>query len=109
MANSVIEPAVVMRPILLALDSVNHNTPSGPAAMPFAPLAAVGIGYSVMLCALALTDQPKRHITAGASPCASVNPPLRPFAIHPSLLNWYPILLANALKLTDPRRAPLIA
>src|ERR1700674_3011712 len=32
--NSVIFPANVMRPILLAPYSVNHSAPSGPAAMP---------------------------------------------------------------------------
>ena len=41
--NSVITPAVVMRPILLSL-SVNHSAPSGPTVMPKGMLA-VGVNY----------------------------------------------------------------
>jgi hypothetical protein len=44
--NSVIMPAVVIRPILSA-PSVNHKFPSGPAAMPPTPALAVGTGNSV--------------------------------------------------------------
>src|SRR5271163_3414135 len=51
--NSVITPAVVMRPILLAFISVNHSAPSGPTVMPWGELLAVGIGNSVMACASA--------------------------------------------------------
>jgi len=43
----VIAPAVVIRPILLPPASANHSALSGPAAMPIAKLAAVGIGNSV--------------------------------------------------------------
>ena len=47
--NSVTTPAVVIRPILLCpRSSVNQRLPSGPAVMPSGPLAAVGIGNSVM-------------------------------------------------------------
>ena len=38
----------VIRPILLALISVNHSLPSGPGAMPKGALVAVGTGNSVM-------------------------------------------------------------
>ena len=37
--NSVITPAVVMRPILPASASVNQSAPSGPLAMAVGPLA----------------------------------------------------------------------
>src|SRR5215470_13133079 len=48
-ANSLVTtPAVVIRPILLAVFSVNHRAPSGPAVMAEAPLEAVGIANSVM-------------------------------------------------------------
>src|ERR1700730_16242554 len=46
---SVIVPAVVMRPILLPVPSVNHRLPSGPAVMSRAPPPAVGTGNSVMV------------------------------------------------------------
>ena len=36
-------PAVVIRPTLLPLLSVNHNAPSGPAVIPLEPLA-IGTG-----------------------------------------------------------------
>jgi len=39
----------VVRPILLALDSVNQRAPSGPPVMTFRPLFAVGTGNSVMV------------------------------------------------------------
>ena len=42
MANWVMTPAVVIRPILLPESSANHSAPSGPAAMPKGPLLAVG-------------------------------------------------------------------
>lgn len=42
-------PLVVTRPILFVpgWDSVNHNAPSGPAAIPEGPLAAVGTANSL--------------------------------------------------------------
>ena len=46
-AYSVITPAVVIRPILLPLDSVNHSAPSGPAVMSARNASGVGSGYSV--------------------------------------------------------------
>ena len=42
--NSLIMPAVVIRPILFAICSVNQRFPSGPTAIDEGPLAAVGIG-----------------------------------------------------------------
>ena len=42
-------PAVEMRPILLALSSVNQMLPSGPAAMPNGVLLATGRTNSVMV------------------------------------------------------------
>src|SRR6266568_3397609 len=44
--NSVIAPAVVIRPILFAF-SVNQSAPSEPAAIPYGSADTVGIGYSV--------------------------------------------------------------
>ena len=44
---TLITPAVVIRPILPANDSVNHNAPSGPAAMCSGLLLGVGVSYSV--------------------------------------------------------------
>src|SRR5438093_3102000 len=46
-ANSVTDPAVVIRPIWLAPSSVNHRLPSGPAAMPTGELNGVGTGNSL--------------------------------------------------------------
>ena len=46
--NSVMTPAGVMRPILLALNSENQMLPSGPAARARGPLSGVGMGYSVI-------------------------------------------------------------
>ena len=40
-------PAVVMRPILPAVNSVNQRLPSGPAAICSGTPPAVGIGNSV--------------------------------------------------------------
>ena len=40
--NTVMVPAVVMRPIWLASNSVNHSAPSGPAVMPLRPPPATG-------------------------------------------------------------------
>jgi hypothetical protein len=45
--NSVITPAVVIRPMLLAF-SVNQRLPSGPAAMLPDPLLGTGVANSVM-------------------------------------------------------------
>ncbi len=51
--NSVMTPALVIRPILLALLSVNQRLPSDPAAMAFGPLAAP-IENSVMTPAVVI-------------------------------------------------------
>ena len=40
-------PALVIRPILLVVLSVNHTAPSGPAVMPVSPLSEVGTVYSL--------------------------------------------------------------
>src|SRR6266567_2576398 len=45
--NSVIAPAVVIRPILLALNSVNHSAPSGPTAIRRGSLFVVGMENSL--------------------------------------------------------------
>src|ERR1700722_20016406 len=47
-ANSVIVPLVVIRPILLTLFSVNQRLPSGPATMSSGSLLGVGIANSAM-------------------------------------------------------------
>src|SRR5258708_17074531 len=52
--NSVIAPAVVMRPILLAKVSVNQSAPSGPVVMYRMTLPFVGIGNSVITPAVVL-------------------------------------------------------
>ena len=44
-----IVPAVRDPPDLVAVSSVNHRFPSGPAAMPSGPLPAVGSGNSVIV------------------------------------------------------------
>jgi hypothetical protein len=49
MAYRKILEAGVIRPIFSTLSSVNHTEPSGPAAIAFGPLLAVGIGYSVIV------------------------------------------------------------
>jgi len=54
MANSVMVPAVVIRPILLAPNSVNQRAPSGPAVMPTGKLLAVGRANSVMTPAVVI-------------------------------------------------------
>ena len=49
---SVIEPPVVLRPILPSWPaSVNHRLPSGPGAIAVGRLTAVGIGNSLILIA----------------------------------------------------------
>src|SRR5215472_8265386 len=48
MANSLIDPSRVIRPILLPRVSANQIDPSGPAVSPSGALLAVGIGYSVI-------------------------------------------------------------
>src|SRR6266851_4203516 len=53
MRNSVMAPAVVLRPILPTA-SVNQSAPSGPAVMPTGPLLAVGVENSVMAPAVVL-------------------------------------------------------
>ena len=45
--NSVIAPAVVMRPILLPAFSQNHSAPSGPGMMPIGLAFGVGMSNSV--------------------------------------------------------------
>src|SRR5262249_4108001 len=47
-AYSLMAPAVVIRPILLPRNSVNHSAPSGPTVMPSGSLFAVGMGCSLM-------------------------------------------------------------
>ena len=46
-ANSVIAPDVVIRPILLAAFSQNHNAPSAADVMPIGRLSGVGVANSV--------------------------------------------------------------
>jgi hypothetical protein len=46
--NSVIAPAVVMRPIFPELNSVNQSAPSDPSVIEKGPLFAVGVAYSVI-------------------------------------------------------------
>jgi hypothetical protein len=46
-ANSVITPAVVMRPMLLPLRSVNQRLPSAPTVIPSGKLFADGVANSV--------------------------------------------------------------
>ena len=48
-ANSVMLPVIVMRPILSVACSVNHSAPSGPRAIPAGALKAVGGANSVKL------------------------------------------------------------
>jgi hypothetical protein len=62
----------VIRPILLALVSANHNAPSGPATIPFGPLAGVGIGNSVTFCAPAITGQPQMAVATVTARNASI-------------------------------------
>src|SRR5258707_13410636 len=52
--NSVITPAVVIRPILLPTCSANHSAPSGPVVMPAGVPPAVGIGNSVITPAVVM-------------------------------------------------------
>ena len=52
--NSVITPAVVIRPILSGRNSVNQRFSSGPAAIPYGLLLAVGTGNSVMTPAVVI-------------------------------------------------------
>jgi hypothetical protein len=54
------DPAVLMRPILLPVFSVNHSAPSGPTAIEYGLLDDVGIVYSVIdggSCANATIEQ----------------------------------------------------
>ena len=44
MANSVMTPSGVMRPMAFVKSSVNHRLPSGPAAMPYGWEFGVGMG-----------------------------------------------------------------
>src|ERR1700722_639715 len=44
---SVMDPATVMRPILLPKYSVNHSAPSGPVVIPYGSLCGVGMAYSL--------------------------------------------------------------
>jgi hypothetical protein len=66
MANSLKLPAVVIRPILLPPVSTNHSAPSGPTAIPWGPLPAVGTTKSLVMTPLVVM----RPIL---SPPASVN------------------------------------
>ena len=45
-------PAGVIRPILLAENSVNHRLPSSPVVMSKGPARSVGSGYSSILPAV---------------------------------------------------------
>src|SRR5438034_247479 len=85
-----------MRPIWLALISVNHRLPSGPAAMSQGLLCAVGIGNSVMVGSgdivassdrrgtprrvaawvAAMGDSPRARTSTGASAVKAVGPRL---------------------------------
>src|SRR6266545_1983522 len=47
--NSVMVPVVVIRPICLLPNSVNHSAPSGPAVMPRGELLRLGMANSVTL------------------------------------------------------------
>jgi len=47
--NSLNVPVVVMRPMLLPLDSVNQSALSGPEVIALGPDEEVGMGNSVML------------------------------------------------------------
>ncbi len=62
--KSSIDPAVVIRPILPAPNSVNQRLPSGPAQMPTGSLLLVAMGNSVMTWARAVpaTQRPARMI-----------------------------------------------
>src|SRR3989304_1321299 len=53
---SVMAPPVVIRPILFPIASTNHSALSGPAVLPMGTLAAVGMGSSVMVWAVASPD-----------------------------------------------------
>jgi len=53
--SSIVAPSVVMRPILLALRSVNQSLPSNPLAMPLGVPDIVGIGNWVMVGPLGVT------------------------------------------------------
>jgi hypothetical protein len=66
-AYSVMIPVALMRPILLAVASVNHIAPSGPLVMPVGPLFPVEIANSVIVCAIA--------VGATASSTAAIAPP----------------------------------
>ncbi len=46
--NLASDPPEVMRPIWLAMSSVNQRLPSGPAVMSKGPLLLVGVRYSVI-------------------------------------------------------------
>ena len=52
--NSVMTPAVVIRPILSLVCSVNQRAPSGPVVIPAGPLSAVGMVNSVMTPAVVI-------------------------------------------------------
>src|SRR5436190_746718 len=54
MGNSVMTPAVVIGRTVLAVISVNHRMPSGPAAIPVGPLCLAGRGNSVMTPAVVI-------------------------------------------------------
>src|SRR5690242_16410302 len=54
--NSLMLPAVVMRPILLRTCSANQSAPSDPTVIPTGPFALEGIGYSVIVGVAATAD-----------------------------------------------------
>src|SRR5581483_7845870 len=70
--NSVIAPAVVMRPIFPSYPSVNHKAPSGPAAMP-GPAYAVGLLYELNTPAVVIRpilSDPSMNQSAPSAPTA---------------------------------------
>src|SRR5439155_20020843 len=63
--NSVIAPAVVMRPILLLLLSANQRFPSGPAVIPNVREPPVGMEkFPVTLCAAAAPAKTAKALTS---------------------------------------------
>jgi hypothetical protein len=88
----VMTPPVVIRPILLPSNSVNHSAPSGPAVMKLGPALAMGTGYSRMIgSTLSVADPPLPA------------PPLNVSGLV--VLVLLPILIAVTLRVT--RQLPL--
>src|SRR5215813_13829809 len=72
--NSVITPAVVMRPMLLLF--TNHSAPSGPVVMPDGALLVPGIGNSVTTPAVVM--RPMLLVLGGASGLVNHSAPSGP-------------------------------